>query len=117
MIWVVTWWWGDKYQGHYVERLSQGVTRHLEQPHKFVVVSDKPEASWEIPNPELTKEKGCFARLRLFDLEWLTSKGVEPGDRIVCIDLDSVITGPLDPLFNRAEPFLILQGANAANPC
>jgi hypothetical protein len=33
------------------------------------------------------------------------------------MDLDSVVTGTLDPLFVRAETFMILQGANAANPC
>jgi hypothetical protein len=35
----------------------------------------------------------------------------------VCIDLDTVITGPLDGLFDRPENFIILQGANASNPC
>jgi len=39
------------------------------------------------------------------------------GDRIVCMDLDLIITGSLDPLFDRPEPFVILQGANSVNPC
>jgi hypothetical protein len=38
-------------------------------------------------------------------------------DRIVCIDLDTVITGALDPLFDRPEPFVIMQKGNASNPC
>ncbi len=68
----------------------------------------------------LTKIKGCFARLRMFDplyqenIEIVAHSKI---DRIVCMDLDTVITGPLDPLFDRDETFLILQGANAANPC
>jgi hypothetical protein len=33
------------------------------------------------------------------------------------MDLDTVITDSLDPLFDRPEPFLILQGGNATNPC
>lgn len=33
------------------------------------------------------------------------------------MDLDSVVTGPLDPLFNRPDNFMILTGANAINPC
>lgn len=60
---------------------------------------------------------GCFCRLRIFDREWQVARGIKPGDRLVNMDLDTVITGPLDPLFNRAETFMILQGANAANPC
>jgi hypothetical protein len=38
-------------------------------------------------------------------------------DQIVNIDLDTVITGPLDPLFDRPEPFVIMQKGNASNPC
>jgi hypothetical protein len=41
---------------------------------------------------------------------------IAPGDRIVNIDLDTVITGEIDPLFDRPEPFVILQGGNASNP-
>jgi hypothetical protein len=33
------------------------------------------------------------------------------------MDLDLVVTGPLDALFDRPEPFVILQGVNAVNPC
>jgi hypothetical protein len=65
---------------------------------------------------ELTKIKGCFARLRIFDREF-QEWHFNIGDRIVCLDLDSVITGSIDYLFNTSADFLILQGANAANPC
>lgn len=71
----------------------------------------------QILDHDLLKVNGCFARLRMFDPHWQLLRDVRTGDRIVCIDLDCVITGPLDPLLYRPEPFLILQGANAANPC
>jgi hypothetical protein len=51
----------------------------------------------------------------MFDPEWQARHGLT--GRIVSIDLDAVITGPLDPLFDRPEPFVILHGGNAANPC
>jgi hypothetical protein len=60
---------------------------------------------------------GCFARSALFDPEWQARHGIEPGDRFVCLDLDLIVTGPLDGLFDRPEPFAILQGVNASNPC
>lgn len=122
MLTVCAWWWGKKYGRHYVERIASGVMRHLGEAHRFIVVSEENPnidgVSWAVlRDPELTKVQGCFARLRMFDPEWQESIGVKEGDRLVCIDLDAIVTGPLDPLFARAEPFLILQGANSSNPC
>lgn len=111
MLWVTTWKWLSKYPGHYVERLRSAVARNLEQEYKFAVFS--PEAEDEY----LTKVPGCFCRLRYFDREWQRKQGIQPGDRIVCIDLDVVITGQLDPLFDRDDTFVILSGANSTNPC
>ena len=56
-------------------------------------------------------------KANLFDREWQRAHGIAEGDRIVLVDLDVVITGPLDDLFDRDEDFVILQGANSANPC
>ena len=106
---VCTWLWGAKYGREYVERLRAGVARHLTQPHKFVVFEPEPE------DKHLTEKPGCFCRMRMFSPEWQANKIIT--DRLVCIDLDTVITGALDPLFDRPEPFVILQGGNASNPC
>jgi hypothetical protein len=65
----------------------------------------------------LTAVPGCFARLRAFDTEWQRRQGLKPGDRIVCLDLDLIVTGRLDDMLARPEPFAILQGVNASNPC
>ncbi len=109
MLNIGTWVWGDKYDQRYVERLFAGIRRHLSQPYRPWVfqVSEHDHYLTEIP--------GCFARLRMFDPIWQRDNGID--DRLVCLDLDVVITGPLDPLFDRPESFVILQGANAANPC
>lgn len=111
MLIVSTWLWGDKYTPDYLARLSTGVARHLAQPHDFRVFTPEPEdAHW-------TKVPGCLARMRAFDPAWQARQGLAAGDRLVCLDLDLVVTGPLDALFDRPEPFVILQGANASNPC
>jgi hypothetical protein len=114
--------WGDKYSKEYVARLVAGVRRHLKESHRFLLLTDstfQPAGTERTPIPdmELTKIPGCFSRLRLFDPQWQESVGISPGDRIVCVDLDSIVTKPLDPLFCRPENFLILTGANAINPC
>lgn len=107
---VSTWVWGDAYGPEYISRLEAGVARHLKQPYRFAVF--RPQAEDEY----LTAIKGCFARLRMFDPAWQVANGINEGDRLVTIDLDTVLTGPLDPLFSRPEKFCILQGGNR-NPC
>lgn len=106
---IATWRWGQKYDGHYVERLKSALMRNIKQEFRFCVFS--PEAEDEY----LTKLPGCFCRLRMFDPEWQDRNGIS--GRLVCVDLDVVVTGELDEVFNRPEKFVILQGANAANPC
>jgi hypothetical protein len=109
---IVTWQWGSKYDPSYAERLRAGVARHLKQDHRFLVIVQTFRE-----DQYLTEIRGCFARLRMFDPAWQAHQGIAEGDRLVCMDLDMIITGPLDPLFDRPEPFVILQKVNAANPC
>jgi len=119
---IVTWLWGNKYTAQDVRRLSFGIRRHLKQPFRFFVFSDRPPnenfgdaIGRPILNPNLCA-RHCFCRLRLFDPQFQAMHGIVAG-RIVSIDLDAVITGPLDPLFDRPENFVILQGVNEVNPC
>lgn len=124
MIHVTTWLWGDKFSVSDVAKLAAGVRRNLKQPHRILCMVDHLDReSVEgvgyriIEYPALTKIKGCYARLRLFDPHWHFMREINPGERIVNIDLDTVITGELDTLFDRPEPFVIMQGGNASNPC
>lgn len=123
MLTVSTWLWGDKYTVEDVMKLRRGIARHLTQPHRFLVMTER-EREWEPPesverhaikDPDLLRHKGCFARLRMFDSGWQKNRGID--DRLVCLDLDVIIVGPLDPLFDRPERFVILAGANSRNPC
>ncbi len=120
---VCTYCWGDAYPIHYVRRLAAAVKRNLKQPHRFVVISDQAlhpvDGVIRVRMPPddiaLTKIKGCFARLRLFDPEY--QKWIGADDRIVCMDLDLVVTGPLDDILDRKADFSIVQGINTTNPC
>ena len=109
MLTIATFRWGSKYPGNYVERLKAAVKRNLKQEYRFAVFSPEQDDEY------LTKIPGCFCRLRAFSPEWQAKHNLT--DRIVIIDLDVVITGPLDDLFDRSENFVILRGANASNPC
>jgi hypothetical protein len=86
------------------------VARNMKTSHRFLVCPPDPR------DEGLTTIPGCFARLRCFDPEWQARQGIAPGDRILNLDLDLVVTGELDSLIERPEPFVILQGVNAANP-
>lgn len=126
MLTVCTWLWGDKYGADYVAKLAAGIRRNLNQPHRFLCMvenfygdvqdSDDVTVVPIIRDLHLLEHQGCFVRLRMFDHEWQRDRGLKEGDRLVCLDLDVVITGPLDHLFDRPEPFVILQGANSENP-
>lgn len=126
MLHITTWLWGDKYSGDYLAKLIAGVHRNLRQPHRFVAFIDEGVKEYSgrdytkmpiIFRPDLTKTRGCFVRLQMFSPEWQEIAGIAPGERIVMMDLDTVVTDNLDTLFDRPEPFVILQGGNAANPC
>lgn len=118
MLTILCWRWGQKYGPKYVNRLKAGVARNLKQKHRFVCVTNEPEdVSCEtIPLEDtglLSVRDGCYARLRQFDPEWQAKHGI---DKLVCLDLDLIVTGELDPLFDRSEPFMILHGGHY-QPC
>ena len=120
---ICTWLWGDKYGPLYVDRLHAGLRKHVKQPFRFMVVTEIEKIDSLphgierriIEDTNLLRIPGCFARLRMFDPKW--QRACDITERLVCLDLDTIVTGPLDPLFDRPEPLMVLQGANASNPC
>lgn len=115
---MVAWKWGAKYAPKYVERLKAGVNRNIKMPHRFVCITDDPTGltceTWPLPTPDLIKVRdGCYSRLIMFSQDWQARNNI---DRLVCLDLDVVVTGSLDALFSRLEHFVILHGGHF-NPC
>jgi hypothetical protein len=118
----VTWLWGTKYSLDYVRKLYAGLERHTRQPLRFLLMTEREHdlpqyiEQHVIDDIALTKIPGCFARLRMFDPAWQYARGFHRDERIVCIDLDVIITGAMEPLFDHDDDLVILQGANSANP-
>lgn len=105
---VITFVWGDKYGPSYVERLARSLQRHS---NINLIIATPCED--DLP---LTRIPGCFARLRAFDPAWQEAYGIAPGDKLLVLDLDLVVTGDVTPLFEGDDTFAILQGVNAVNP-
>jgi hypothetical protein len=121
---ICTWLWGSsKYTPIYVDRLYDGIRRNMLQPFRFLLMTERERKidlrsgieRHAIKDPELLVPPGCFARLRMFDPGWQQNRNIIGS--VVCLDLDVIITGPLDQLFKRKEPLVVLQGANSTNPC
>jgi hypothetical protein len=92
------------YGVEHVIRLQSMVARHLSLPHRFVCISDQDVPGVEtLPLwPDLAELGGCYRRLKVFDPAFTML-----GDRFAVMDLDCVVTGSLDEMFSRTEPFVI----------
>ncbi len=115
----------SKFTAKNVETLARMVKRNLLLDHRFICITDEPDAItakgievftlWpdfaHLRNPSGTKNPSCYRRLRLFAAnvgEWL-------GERFVCLDLDCVITGDLTPLWAREDDFVIWKSTTPGN--
>jgi len=96
--------WGHKYPSEYVNILADMVARSTTKPHKFVCFTDDPEGiDPHIHTEALPGElKGWWNKL------WLFKKGVLEG-RVLFLDLDTIITGNLDPFLEYSGDFALLR--------
>lgn len=123
MLFICSWLWGDKWSPIYAERLHCGLARNLTLPFHFILITDQ-KINYTVETRPINKKlqpllelPGCLARVSMFDAKWQKSIGANRGDRIINVDIDAVITGSLDVLFDRDEEFIIMQGYNQTNPC
>jgi hypothetical protein len=98
---------GTKYGVDYVTKLASMVSRHTTQPTQFVCITDDPEALpygmdsiLAMRQPYL---KGWWHKVALFGGYKFDS------ERIVFLDLDTVIVGNIDFLFDYQGDFAILR--------
>jgi hypothetical protein len=115
---VLTYWWTDpasKHNAKYqytsgdVRLLQRMVKRHLTVPHEFAVVTDRPD---EFENDAdirailidwTTHVPGrCFVRLMTFH-----PTGADIGERVLQMDLDTVVVGNMDALVDRNEDLVL----------
>lgn len=85
--------------------MVRGIREHMKQPHELVCFTDDPAGLecdaapiWESPR-EIPRHLNCLRRVKLCDMRL--------ADRMVSMDIDGIVTGPLDPLVDRDESFVI----------
>jgi len=116
---VATYWWSpdsQKPSGYHpytaddVRLLQRQVNRYLSQPHVFAVITDRPEAFADdpdilaIPIDWTTHVPGtCFVRLMTFSPKLRETIA----DRVLQIDLDTIIVGGLDSIVSRTSDIVM----------
>jgi hypothetical protein len=125
MLTVLTWLWKQPlsravYTAHHVNIWADMVRRNLSMPHRIACVTDLPEGidpaveilpppgefvDWRIPSWGPRRPQ-CLRRIAMF----APDAGKRFGERFVCMDLDCIVTGPLDPLFADDVEFRICKG-------
>lgn len=116
---VVTWRWGTMFSVDYVNRLQSMLAKHLHLPHTLFCVTDDPRglASGIVPIAmplALSNTIRCRRRLWQYDRARIDLFG----PRMLCLDLDLVITGDITPLMRRGDPLVCWRAhyANAFSP-
>lgn len=122
---VLTWLWSQpsgrsQFTAAHVNIWADGIRQHLTLPHRIACVTDMPEGidpSVEIIPPTRDFENvriptwpeerpQCLRRLALFRRDAAEIFG----ERFVSMDLDCVIAGSLDPLFDIPDDFRMYRG-------
>lgn len=131
MLTILSWFWAQPgvrsaYTADHVNIWKSMVRRNLTLPHRIACVTDIPsgiDSSVEIIAPPRDFENvriptwgahrpQCLRRLAMF----APDAGAVFGERIVCMDLDCVVSRNLDPLFAGGEDFRICRGTTSDRP-
>lgn len=130
MLTVLTWLWSQPngrttYTPEHLAIWADMVSRNLSMPHRLACVTDE----WDLP-PNVARiappgefedivskrwgsgRPNCFRRLSMFRRDAADLFG----ERFVCMDLDVVIGGPLDPLFDREDDLVLFKGTASDRP-
>lgn len=108
MITVACVYWGTKFPVEYVHNLKSMVERNTTIEHQFICLSDKKIEGIEtrILKPGFD---GWWNKLQLFDL------GHGLSERVVYLDLDTLITGNIDWLLEYSGNFMGIEDVGAVN--
>lgn len=131
MLTILTWLWAQphgrtSYKAEHVNIWAEMVSRHLAMPHELACVTDTPDGidpSVRIISPPGDFEDvqtarwangrpSCYRRLSMFRRD----ASEIFGERFVCMDLDCVVGGPLDPLFDRGDDLVLFNGTAPSRP-
>ena len=107
--------WGSEYGADYVNRLHRAVMRNVARPTRFVAFTDPIDGldaaidARPIPDIHLPPgmKPGPWRKLALWTADAAGGLGGLGGD-LLFLDLDILVTGPLDALFDHAPGQLVL---------
>lgn len=116
VVWKWIGWRGNMYTHDHVHAMQAMLKKHLTIPHRFVCVTDDTKGLrcetmplWDYPNINTgTGRPNSYRRLRLFAPE----ARYMFGERVLSIDLDSVVLGNIDSLITE-DNFKIMSGKAA----
>ena len=101
------------YGVEYVSNLRAMAARHLQRPHSFVCLTDRPwllPAGVEaMPIAHDARVAGWWAKVRLFDANRFDG-------RVLYLDLDSVVVQSLNPIVDFDAPFALVPHAGTFQP-
>lgn len=129
MLTVLSWLWAQpqgrtKFTAEHVWIWADMVGRNLAMPHRLTCVTTEtdlppnveridPPGEFESIEPNWGPRKpNCYRRLSMFRRDAAKIFG----RRFVCMDLDCVIGGTLDPLFDRQEDLVLFKGTAESRP-
>ena len=95
---------GDPFGPEYVNRLAAMVARHATRPHRFLCLTDDPAGVACDTSPIGTDLPGWWAKLVLFQPHPALA-----GERVLYLDLDTVLVGNIDSLLDYRGDFAILR--------
>ncbi len=110
----------EEYTADHVNHWCRMLRANLTIPHRLICITDDPGGVHECPTMpmwSLEDAGGCFHRLRLFDTNSLPAEvSAAIGDRFGWLDLDCVVTGNVDHIFDRTEPVVMNARQHASKP-
>jgi hypothetical protein len=130
MLTILTWLWEQpggrtKFTMDHVAIWADMVERNISMPHRLACVTTMkglPAGIVRIEPPgefeNITSRRwgngrpNCFRRLSMFRRDAAEIFG----ERFVCMDLDCIIAGSLDPLFNRSDDLVLFKGTHTDRP-
>ncbi len=105
--------WGKAYSADYVNILYRAVSANLEQPFRFICLTDDDNGldrsieAYPLPDMGLTTERlknGGWQKLCMFAPTLYQIEG-----RVLFLDLDIVIVGALDVFFDNSSPLTMIR--------